>query len=281
MKTRKLFLASCLFACSVTFVIIASAQDGRITPGGLFARNSSGLPILIGADGRFLSGGVSFTTRPYEQEALKLVLAEANRVAKELNLPEQLPITKTNLTRTFIGSYGMSLAPRKMIGNVHTRDYGYFVSVGHKLSYVEGAHQDQDCLNWMEQYRWPKSRIDTNAAYQLATQWLAAARMDVASLNRDCQVHIEPDRFANGEEDRSGKFVPIYFVYWESAQNKAEGYGNVASVKLLAPTKTLISLRVEDSKYILRPPLVFTNLAYLLSQTNAPVGGREVRAIAR
>lgn len=152
----------------------------------------------------------------------------------------------------------------KMIGNVHTKDHGYFVSVGHKLSYVEGAHQDEDCLKWMEEYRWPKSRMDTKGAYQLATQWLATAQMDVGALNRDCRVRIEPDPFANRALGR-GKFVPIYFVSWRSRQNLSEGYGDVASVKLLYPTKTLISLRVEDPKYILRPPLVFTNLEALLS----------------
>jgi len=207
---------------------------------------------------------MQFTTKAYEQEAFKLVLAEANRVARELNLPEKLPITESNLTRVFIVGYGMSLMHPKMIGNVHTKDYGYFVSVGHKLSYVEGAHQDEDCLRWMEEYRWPKPRMDTNGAYQMATQWLAAARIDVAALNRDCRLQIEPELFAN-QSVGNGKFVPIYFVYWQSARNRAEGYGNVASVKLFAPTKTLMSLRVEESKYIARSPLAFTNLSALLS----------------
>lgn len=228
------------------------------------------IPQIIGKNGRFVPGGMRFTAKAYEQEALNLVIREANQVAKDLHLREQLPIT-TNLQRVFILGYGMSQMPPKMIGNVHTRDYGYFVSVGHRLSYVEGAHQDEDCLKWMEQYQWPMSRLDTNAAYQIATQWLAAARMDVAALNRDCQVRVEPERYVNQGLEQTGKFVPIYFVYWESAQNRAEGYGNVASVKLLAPTKTLMSLRVEDPKYIRRPPIVFTNLASLLAQTNAPV----------
>ena len=102
----------------------------------------------------------------------------------------------------------------------------------------------------------------------LATQWLAAAHMDVNALNRDCQVHVELDKFANENLRKTGKIVPIYFIYWQSLQNRKEGYGDVASVTLFAPTKTLMSLRVEDTKFILRPPLHFTNLNALLSKTN-------------
>ncbi len=263
MGFRPLHVCICLGAT----VLAAVAQDAQFETNAP-TTNRSPVPNLFRPDGKLTSEAFRFTTKAYEREALRLVLEEANRVAKELDLPEEFPITETNLTRAFIVGYGMSHFGPRMIGNVHTHQYGYFVSVDHKLSFVEGAHQDRDCLEWMEKYRWPKERMDTNAAYLLATQWLAAARMDVASLNRNCQVRIEPESFANQGLRQTGKFVPIYFVYWVSAQNTAEGYGNVASVKLLAPTKTLISLRVEDSKYILRQPIVFTNLTHLLSQTN-------------
>jgi hypothetical protein len=251
---------------SLGLVWFAAAQQIAGAEAGITSTtNTWCVPRLFRADGKLTHEAFNFTTKAYEREALRLVLQEANNVAKELQLPEKLPVTESNLSRAFIVGYGMSLMHPKMIGNVHTKDYGYFVSVGHKLSYVEGAHQDEDCLRWMEEYRWPKNRMDTKGAYQLATQWLAAARMDVAALNRECRVRIEPDPFANRSPGRE-KFVPIYYVYWQSAQNRTEGYGSVASVKLFYPTKTLISLRVEDPKYILRPALVFTNLAAVLSE---------------
>jgi hypothetical protein len=61
---------------------------------------------------------------------------------------------------------------------------------------------------------------------------------------------------------------PVYYVSW---LKKTGGIGGVASVRLFLPAKTLLQFRVEDSKYILRPPIAFTNLAELLSQTNAPL----------
>jgi hypothetical protein len=210
-------------------------------------------------------GEMMFTTRAYHQEALRLVLAEANDAARQLNLPEKLPITESDLERVFIGPYGMSRMFPRPIGTVHTRQYGYFVSIDHKLSYIMHARYDEACIKWRAEYTWPISRLDTNGAYQLATQWLAAVSMDVEGLNRDCEVFIRPNEYWNAGLKR-GMFVPIYEVSWRSPQNIAERFGNVARVSLFAPTQTLISLNVREPKYILRDRLVFTNLAELLSQ---------------
>jgi hypothetical protein len=207
----------------------------------------------------------TFTTPAYNKEAFRLVLQEANKIAQELRLPEKCPITEEDIVERFIVPYGIT-KHRPTIGKIHTKRYGYYLSVGYKMSFVEGTHQDEDCLRWMEQYKWPRSQIDTNAAYQLAAQWLAAAKMDVGALNRDCQIRVEPESYWNAANPKKETtFVPIYDVYWVSEEHRRDGYGRAASVKLLYPTKTLISLRVEDPKYILRPPLVFTNLEALLS----------------
>jgi hypothetical protein len=232
------------------------------------ATNNPDIPLLVRADGRLTDEAYEFTTKAYELEALKLVIVEANKVAKELDLTEQLPISFTNLARSFIVGYGVSLMRPGIIGNIHTRDYGYFVSVGHKLSFIEDAHQEKDCMEWATKYRWPASQIDTNGAFQLAVQWMKAVSMDVKELDSNCVVRIEPDPYWNAGLIKKGNFVPIYDVFWISAKNRAKGYGDTAFVSLFLPTKTLISLRVEDSRYILRKPLVFTNLDFLLSQIN-------------
>lgn len=231
----------------------------------------SSVPPAYNTDGTYFYWGEKFTTRAYQREAFKLVLEEANKGAAELNLPEKLPIIESNLMERYIVRYGASRIGFKPIGMVSTTNYSYCVSVDHKLCYVEGTHQDQDALKWRVKYKWPLSQMDTNTPYQLATQWLSAVSMDVNGLNRNCEVHIVPDRYWNNPKFNSKTFVPIYEVYWLSPQNKAVHYGDAASVKLFLPTKTLVSLRVEDPKYILRPPIVFTNLAELLSDTNRSI----------
>ena len=207
-----------------------------------------------------------FTTRKYQDEALRLVVSEANKVAIELHLPELLPITTTNLTQAYIPPFEYGYR-NKGVGNITTSNYWYFVAQGYKFSGLTIANFDGHCFEYQDKYRWPVSRIDTNAAYRLATQWLAAVHMDVDGMNRDCRVETIVDAFWNGlkpGEHPHGTFVPIYSVTWTSRKKKnARDDGSVADVALLAPTKTLLGLTVFDPKYILREPVVFTNLAAL------------------
>lgn len=218
-------------------------------------------PKAVGSENKPF-GHLFFTTDAYRKEALRLVISEANHAAKELKLPEVIPISESNLIKSFINPYGYARA-RGAIGNITTEPFAYYVSKGSKLSYIEGTHQTEDCQRYMASYTWPISKIDTNQAYRLAMQWLAAFSADVKSLAQNCQVRISSDDAY--VKCPAGKFVPVYFVNW----SKGFGIGSsVASVRVFAPKNTLLQLRVEDPTYILREPIVFTNLDVLLS-TNA------------
>jgi hypothetical protein len=191
-------------------------------------------------------------------------------VAEELQLPENLPITETNFVEAFVGPFGYNYL-NKRVGNIKTKRYCYYVSQGNKFSYLEATHQAEDCDRFQESYTWPISRINTNQAYQLATQWLAAIAMDVKAMNRDCHVTVHPDEIY--VHPPRGKFVPIYYVTWErrgyeiSNDPASANRKDVASIRLFTPTKTLLQLRVEDPKYVLRPALIITNLDSLLPGT--------------
>jgi hypothetical protein len=150
----------------------------------------------------------------------------------------------------------------KSIGNISTSNYTYYVSVDNKLSWLTRTHLKDEDDQLREQYLWPISQMNTNAAYQLATQWLAAASMDVKALNRDCRLSI---RAVTPDGEQGSHFVPVYFVSWGGGNGKP-----VASVELFEPTKTLRQLRVYKSEYILRTPLQITNPEFS-SQTNAPM----------
>jgi hypothetical protein len=216
-----------------------------------------GVPRMVDTNGDLSYLDMKFTTQAYQQAAFNLVLREANQVAKDMHLPEELPITKSNVLQGFISPFGISYV-QKCIGNISTKNYVYCVSVGNKFSYLEGTHQAEDCKRYAAAYMWPVSKIDTNLAYQQATQWLRAAHMDVAGLDRDCRMGSRTGDFYYYTPP--GKFVPVYEVYWEGKTDKRN---TVAEVMVFTPTKALLQLRVEDAKYILREPLGFTNLAAL------------------
>lgn len=216
-----------------------------------------GVPRGVDTNGDVVTIPTEFTTRLYRDAALDLVLQEANQVARELQLPEELPITRSNIVTGYIDPFGASYIER-FIGNVTTKNYAYYVSVDDKFSYLEGTHRDEDGWKYSAEYSWPVSQIDTNLAYQQATQWLCQARMDVAGLNRDCEMVSQPDR--DYCHSPPGKFAPLYDVFWKQKTGRKD---NVAEVTLFTPTKALMEMRVEDTKYILRAPLVFSNLAAL------------------
>lgn len=222
-----------------------------------------GVPRVVNPDGSLYFIEPMFTTRQFQNEALRLVIEEANRVARELPLGESLPITRTNLTEAFISSFGFMLKS-KAVGNVTTSNYCYGVERDCKFSDLTIANYDERCLEYRRKYRWPASWIDTNGAHQLATQWVAAAHMDVARLSRECVFHIMLDGCTCGlkpDELPKDIFTPIYSLWWTPRGSKDQMGG--AMIELFLPTKTLLQMKVDDPKYILRQPLVFTNLAAL------------------
>ncbi|MDR3562924.1 MAG: hypothetical protein P4N59_16025 [Negativicutes bacterium] len=233
-----------------------------------------GVPDPITADGHY-STNISFTTEAYQLDALSKVVAEANLVANQLELQELRPIVATNLIGGFIHPFGFAYTHQK-IGNITTSNYCYFVSVGNRFSYLSRNGWRADCKEYQTKYIWPTDMLDTNAAVLLAGTWLRAAQMDVAALDHDLHLVVKPDNEAAAVPQ--GSFVPVYYVAWCKewvdipgiVSNTKPKWTAVASVRLFLPTKTLLEMRVEDPKYILRPPIVFTNLAFLLSPTNRP-----------
>jgi len=238
-----------------------------------------GIPRVVDTNGNIVFINHKFTTDLYQKEALKLTLEEANKVAKELNLPEELPITESNLVEFHISPFGFAYS-YKMIGGITTKNYAYYVAQGDKFNDLTVADYDQFCLKLKSRGTLPIAELNTNAAYELATQWLAAVSMDVKQLNQNCKVHVALTPFWNdlthlGEKPKN-QFVPIYFIWWTSPENDIQKSSNVAYVELFAPTKTLLQLSVSNPKYILRKPLIFTNLAALFPgimpvHTNHPV----------
>ena len=210
-----------------------------------------------------------YTIVPYRKEALRLLIKEANDVAIELHLPERLPITQTDLVDVVIGPPKVA-AIIGGIGAIGTSNYEYCVAVGGKLSYITSSKLDSETARkeLKAKYLWPIERRNTNAAYQMATQWLAAIQMDVKGIERDCKVHVwswTPD----GVDPKH--FVPIYWVVWKRPD------GPVASVELLEPTHLLGHLNVHHPEYVLRKPVEITNMDVLLSQTNMSEAGLNKR----
>ena len=237
-----------------------------------------GVPRVVDTNGNVIFVDTMFTTPAFQEAALRLVIAEANQVAKEMRLSENLPIMKTNLIHAFVGPFGFTYAYKK-VGNITTTNYFYGVEQDNKFSDLTLADLDNHCFQYKRTYNLLTNQIDFAGAFQLATQWLNTLHMDVKGLNRDCEIKLKIDEYWNGlqpnEKLRKKSFVPIYDISWLSTDRHLMFRGK-ATIQLFLPTKTLLQLSVNDSKYILRQPVVFTNLAALFPgkatiRTNWPV----------
>ena len=184
----------------------------------------------------------------YQTRVARRLVEEANDAARTLGLDETFPIELSNVVSIYVSPPSMA-SMFGTVGNIGTRNYTYYVSVASMLSFVELAESKRQLDRVRSEYLWPLSRVDTNAAYRLATQWLGLLSMDVAALEHDCRVTIEP-WFPEGSKSQS--FVPLYWVYWRRTGREAEP---VALVQLLEPTKKLWQLRVQQPEYIRRKRL--------------------------
>jgi hypothetical protein len=185
----------------------------------------------------------------YRGEAVRLLVKEANKVAHDLQLDERLPIVEADLVAKYVPSLPI-IQKAGIVGNISTSNYTYYVSIDNKFSFLERTDIAREYNRLRQEYLWPMSRLDTNTAVTLATQLLSSASMDIDSLNRDGRVNV----LAYTPEGKGGAhFVPVYWVYW--VPKDVSRNGSIATVQLFTPTRLVLQLRVEKSKYILRQPL--------------------------
>jgi len=176
---------------------------------------------------------------------------------------------------SFIAPFGYAYVT-KNLGNITSSNYSYGAVRSNRFSELCITRLDERCMEYQERHQLPVAQVDRNAAYRLATQWLAALRVDVKALETDCEPRVQPNEFWNrikpGGRLEGKTFVPIYDVQWRSAKNKAENFGSVASVQLFTPPETILQISIYDAKYILREPLVVTNLGALLQTNRSAIG---------
>jgi hypothetical protein len=206
----------------------------------------------------------------YKEAMSKLMLSEANDYASRLNLPEQLPITTNSLMELFV-TFPRMAERFGALGSLRTTNFSYGFGKGKHLCYITrlikgGNSYDYDAN---KPYEIDPSVVNTNAAYMLATQWLAKAFVDVGRLSTSSVVSIKPLVILHMATSK-------YTVEWQQGSILVNGVSMpkpVAKVVLASPQNELWTLRMEDPTFILRKPLEITNLDYLLSQTNAPAVG--------
>jgi hypothetical protein len=230
------------------------------------------------------------TTMAYKAAALQLMVGEANFAAKQFNLNVSMPIVISDTNDWEVISPLMGVG-----GMLLTSNYDFAFMRGRFLHITE--------KDWLKKLSPPAkdlndltnrvSLLDTNGAYQLATQWLARLSVNISSLERKFPPRVEKSETQVVTTNRSGKMetikvpIPIYLVSWGKAILPTFSPGmNPAFVRIYGPTKELLNLgfrgdMLEEIPFD-SPPFVVTNAAELLGPLPPPrhfveelLGGKE------
>ena len=241
------------------------------------------------------------TTTAYQTAALQLMVGRANFAAKQLDLKEPLPIViSANTNRSEVMPPPMGIGGMILTSNYNFEfNRGYLVGVG-KMKWLDNV--SPSITNTLELADQP-SLIDTNSAYQLATQWLAKISVDVPKLERTFPPRIfQP---AGRPRDANGNFlagatntisIPLYLIGWGDLRegflrtNRLErslpplrpNGLDAVYVQILGTTRELLTLHIRDTNFFMQPPLILTNAAELLGPLPPPqhfveelLGGKE------
>ena len=117
--------------------------------------------------------------------------------------------------------------------------------------------------NYLEGLTRVPSLIDTNGAYRLATNWLAAIDVDVTRLEREHRSTVTQLKWLLRTP------TPLFEVTWDNG-GKRFSNGELSiipsiSVLIAGDTGQLIHLKQEDDSYSKRPAALVKNLEKLLA----------------
>jgi hypothetical protein len=217
----------------------------------------------------------------YKLLVLQLTLADANFVAQQLGLPCPDPIEAEHVKYLHVTPPSIGFG-----ANMKTTNYAFGYSrTARSIRMLSPAGRDYE--GWfLSQYPvWAKtpSLIDTNTAYQMASQWLAKVSVDVPALEQEyrvsvTQLEVEKGVLPKDARDRkvrgATQKLPVYYVRWGAGQFNLFGKTSTspaAEVEILGTTKQLMEMRITDGDFLRRPRLEVANAEEIACFPDAPL----------
>lgn len=207
----------------------------------------------------------------YRDQALERMAQEASWFCKNLHLSNAVPIQPHDILPEFY-----IRPPRTGFGGIF-RTTNYLFRFSTRLDGIYRRDKQEERFDLYPIWARTPSLIDSNGAYQLATQWLSAIAVDVPVLQKKYPPKFYqwfywgreagvPDSEWNQHRPTTNKvMMPIYDVYWGEQGTPA------IKVTVFGPTKELMVFEMYDPSLSLRPPIVITNWQELLSIPDPPI----------
>jgi len=204
----------------------------------------------------------------YKYVALALMLVQVNQFAGKVGLKLDHPVTEQDVRS---GSHVGPPNTNDFTGSILTDAYFFGFGRGHLANFHRNDFKsDSDATVRERNLRLSKlsSMIDTNGAYQLATNWLSAAGVDVTALAKQYRLNIVQWRYRPQGFSQTPLTLPVFQVEWRGSPFKSQRRRAdmaVVTVTVLGSTKELIEYHILDDALFISPRIAVPDQTTLLA----------------
>lgn len=208
-------------------------------------------------------------TLAYKYVAMTLMLAEANFFCTTTGLHQDRPFIEQDLRNGgHVGPYN----PRDFGGSLLTDKYLFGFGWGHLATFSKRGFKPLDSDKGVQARNLElakfSSLIDTNAAHELATNWLTALGIDVPRLATKYRLVLTQWRYyPDGNTEGKAVILPVYDVEWRGhiLRSQPGRETTVVRVTIFGATKELVNYLVLDDSLFLRPRIAIKDAEKLLA----------------
>lgn len=231
----------------------------------------------------------------YKFAVLQLLLGDVNHVSQQLELPGSSVKGIEQVRYLYVAPPTAGFC-----ANLKTTNYAFGYAQGARSVRLL-APSGRDYEGWfLSQYTvWAQtpSQIDTNVAYQMASQWLAKVSVDVPALELAYRATVSQLEVAKEALPKAGRKagsksqrqkLPVFYVRWGDGQYHQFGKPSISpaiEVVILGTTKQLLELRIMDDVFVRRPKMLVAHADEIARLPDGPIlqqmqGGTNLVAIS-
>lgn len=224
-------------------------------------------------------------TLAYSYLAFALMLSQANSFCERLSLPRPHEYGFEDILNT---SHNGPPKTNDFSGSLLTEDYFFGFQYGHLAHFYKRAYRSQSDAEVKRQnleLSQHKSLIDTNAAVEMATKWLALTGVNLQKLQADFQIQVKqrsflpPFQSTNGfppPGQQASVLLPVFSIEWTGSftrQGRFHLHGPVAKVTVSGGNKEMLEYDVFTDELFLVPPLRIKSLNEVMNISDSEFQG--------
>lgn len=181
--------------------------------------------------------------------ALCYLLPKVEKCSRDLGLACPVPLTRTNLTSIY-------LLGGRWEGLITTTNYAFTFANDGGISGISRLNKPKVAIrDFQANLARLNSELDSEGAYQLATQWLATLNVNLAELSRRYTYRIVQPELdeaqiprEHGAKRRTSRLVPDFTMEWKEIHPSGQDarWPHIVSVEVLGPGRVLERLSIDD-----------------------------------